>query len=273
MREAKVTSVEETPFYRILAVGDQGTGKTSQINTLRGRKFCYLFDPNARLSLAPGIDYVEFLPDEADLDLSAKTLMSPDKQATIDRPVIKTVPDLYEEFYRDIAERRATGFFENYQWICVDSMTTLSDIVMDRILYLANRSGKHPEQADWTAEMNLMKNIVRSLTSMPINLFMTGHIERMKDDKTGKIHFQIVVTGKNRLRIPLRFSDTLGFYTDTNDKGVQRYYCNLVRDNDFPFLRSSLLRKGVKSPIDVTLDFSKTLEGQGLGGVLSTKGK
>jgi len=59
----------------IFALGEIGAGKTSQIATLPGRKFAYLFDPNALNSLSGhDVDYEEYNVNAMDLDLSIKSL-------------------------------------------------------------------------------------------------------------------------------------------------------------------------------------------------------
>lgn len=66
-------TAHESSTHKFLLLGDTGSGKTTQFLTLPGRKFIYLFDPNAILSLqGHDIDYEEFLPDS--LNLSIKSL-------------------------------------------------------------------------------------------------------------------------------------------------------------------------------------------------------
>ena len=66
---------EVSPVESILAIGTTGVGKTTQFLTLPGKKFIYLFDPNALRSLAGhDVDYEEFRIDSMDLDLSVKSL-------------------------------------------------------------------------------------------------------------------------------------------------------------------------------------------------------
>ena len=44
--------------HKILILGKTGSGKTTQFLTLPGKKFIYLFDPNAILTLQDGSDLV-----------------------------------------------------------------------------------------------------------------------------------------------------------------------------------------------------------------------
>ena len=63
----------ETSAHKFFLLGDTGAGKTAQFLTLPGKKFIYLFDPNAILTLrGHDVDYEEYLPDR--LNLSVKSL-------------------------------------------------------------------------------------------------------------------------------------------------------------------------------------------------------
>lgn len=251
-----------TENQSILLIGPVGQGKTTLYRTLPGRKFVYCFDPNAKNALrgSKDIDFVEFTPDVSDVDIAVKTL----KAKTFDSSSAKErkEPTTYTDWEADWEERYATGFFEKYDWIIFDSLTTLSEIIMDRVQHLNMRLGKQPEQADWAAEMNTMKSIVRAAMSVG-NVVCVAHTETDKDELTGAIHGKLVLTGKGRLRVPLRFSHIIGCKTDRNSKGEQQYFSKTTQDRMWPAVRTSI--EELKGEVDVTIDFNKPLEGQGLG--------
>lgn len=256
--------IKEVAGYKILAVGQPGTGKSTQYSTLPGRKFLYIFDPNSKESLQGDIEYIEFIPDITDLNIAAKTLRSPDKQKTVDKPSIKeTEPKTFLEFEADFSERWQKKYFDDFDWVGFDGLTTLSEIMLDRITYLAKRPGKAPEQADYTAEMALMKGVIRVLSSLP-NIYCTAHLEIQKDELIGKIYWQLLVVGKNRTRVPLRFTDVLGF-----DNDGPKYVIKTEREKDNPVIRvTQRIKRGRSNPIDVTINPNKPIIGQGLGGLL-----
>jgi hypothetical protein len=263
----------EASGYKILNVGQPGSGKTTQFSTLPGKKFIYLFDPNAKESLSGDIEYQEFIPDITDLDISAKSLRAPEKQKTVDKPTLKdTEPLTFINFEKDFAQRYNEGYFKGFDWVGFDGLTTLSEIMMGRIQYLAKRPGKNPEQADYTAEMNMMKSVIRVLSSLP-NIYCTAHVEMMKDDLRGGVYWQLVVTGKNRLRIPLRFNEVIGYYSElVAGKGVE-YYIKTEPDRDHPVIRTTARLRKTSSPVTVTLNRSRPIVGQGLGGLIPWKTK
>lgn len=258
----------------ILALGGIGSGKTTSMMTLPGKGFVYFFDPNGA-SVIQGadcdIDYAEFAPSPEEMDWGVKPVK---KEAARDpsaqvraKKLAEVEPRAYFEWEADFFERRDSGFFDSYNWIGMDSATTFSQIVMDRVQFLNKRYGKHPEQADYTAQMNTINNVVRGLAAMRKHLYFTAHIELMKDETTGKVYGQPVLTGKLRIRLPLLFSEILGFAADQKESGKVKYTIQTRPDRDFGALRSAM--RGVGFIEDVTVDFNRPMQGQGLGGLLT----
>lgn len=244
---------------RVLVAGEIGVGKSTQIATLPGKKFVYVFDPNTIPSLeGHDIDYMPFIPDVSDVDLAIKTL----KKGVGDKSREKVDPKTYLAWEEDFDKRYDSDFFLGYDWLGFDSLTTLSEIVMDRVQFLNGRLGKHPEQADYTAEMNAFRNIFRAVTSLDCNLYCTAHLEPHKDDTIGKTYFQLIMTGRNRTRIPMRFSQIYALEVDAN-KEKANYLCHTVPDRWFRNLRTNI--RGLKPTEDVTIDWMENPVGQGLG--------
>jgi hypothetical protein len=255
--------VAEAGRDQILVVGGIGVGKTTLFRTLPGKKFIYAFDPNCVRALrGSDIEYMEFCPDYTDIDLSAKTLRAPEKQVKIDKSSRKDVePMTYVNWERDFEGRLEDGFFRDHTWIGFDSITTFSEIIMDRIQYLNGRLGKHPEQADWTAQMNVTRNVFRVANSV-CNVYAAAHTETFKDEFTGRVHGKIMVTGRNRIRIPLMFAHIFALHVEPG-KGTSpaSYVLKTTADRENPVVRTALNLNAVE---DITLDMRRPLEGQGI---------
>lgn len=249
--------------YQLMTVGGIGTGKTTLFRSLPGKKFMYVFDPNGLAALDNSdIDYIEFIPDVTEVSIAARTLKASTDATRHDKSSKEVEPMAYPEFEADLLERVSTGYFEKYDWIGVDSASTLQDIIMDRVLWLAGRPGKHPEEADWTSQMNTFRNVCRVLSPLA-NLYMTAHTEVQKDELTGKIHGRILMTGKNRLRVPTLFANIIA--TSCEDG---KFWVKTKPDSKDPVVRVSprlRLALGDSTVVDVTMDLHKALEGQGLG--------
>lgn len=260
-RDAHVTSK-----HKILALGDTGAGKTSQILTLPGKKFAYLFDPNAKLSLRGyDVEYEEFLPDEFNLAIHS---LAKDKGDKPNRPIQST---LYQEWEKDFNDKISGGFFEGYEWICFDSATTFLDLIMDRVLSINGRFGQWPQQDDYGPQMLTFTNVVRSITAGGKGVYMTGHLDVRQDDLTKRIFRQPMMTGRLTKKIPLLFSDIFVCEAENDGQGKVNWKIQTVPDRMTTCVRTSI--KGLEPFEDVTIDWSQPPEGQGVGGLINWETK
>lgn len=252
----------------VLATGKASVGKTTQILTLPGKKLIYVFDPNCLQSLFPhmsgqDISILKFIPDIGEVDISIKTL----SKAIFDESgrKKKIEPRMYVEFEKDFTDRHASGFFDQFDWVCFDGITPLGAMIMDRVQYRNNRLGKHPEQGDYTAQMNTLLHLFRAITAGKYNTYTSAHIEVRRDEYTGKSEGQLLITGRLRTRLPALFTQIFGMDSDASkDEGV--YTAQTVQDRNFPACRTNI--QGVKVVEDIRIDFSKDPIGQGIGGIL-----
>lgn len=254
---------KETTAHRILILGDTGSGKTTQLLTLPGKKFAYLFDSNALLSLRGyDIDYEEFLPDRLNLNINSLSASKGGDKVTSHKN------DMFMEWQKDFEEKINGGFFDAYDVIAMDSATTLLDLAMDRILTINGRPGQWPQQDDYGPQMVVFTNICRTLTSLGKTVYMTGHLEVRQAEGSAKMLRQPMMTGRLRTKIPLLFSDIFVAEAQNDGKGNVSHVLQTVPDKITTTVRTSI--KGLEPYEDVSLDFSKDLEGtQGLGLILS----
>lgn len=246
----------------ILILGDTGSGKTTQYLTLPGKKYAYLFDPNAKLSLRGyDVDYDEYLP--AQVNTAIHSLA---KEKGGDKPSVKA-SDTYVQFEQEFNERLGNGFFDPYDWISFDSATTLLDLMMDRVLTINGRFGQWPQQDDYGPQMIAFINLCRNITAMGKGVYVTGHLDQAKQDKvTKKVGRQPMMSGRLIAKVPLLFSEVFGAETDLDDKGQVAYLLQTVKGGDFSTVRTSI--KGLNPTENITIDFSKDPVRQGLGGIL-----
>lgn len=250
-------TARETARNKFLLLGNTGAGKTTQLLTLPGRKFAYLFDPNAILSLqGHDLDYEEFLPDRLNLSIKSLAKDKGDKTTQFKN-------DLYVEWEKDFNDKLNTGFFDQYDVIAFDSATTFLDLIMDRVLTINGRAGSWPQQDDYGPQMLAFTGVCRSLMAMGKTIFMTGHLETKQDQLTQRIMREPMMTGRLKTKIPLLFSDIYICEAENDGRGVVKHKIQTVPDRMTPTVRSSI--KGLQPFEDVTLDFTKPLEGQGIG--------
>lgn len=272
MKEVSAATDYKSEGNSLLGVGYGGGGKTQGIVTIPGRKFVYVFDPNALETLKGfnNVDYVSFIPEQIDLD--AVTLKGNVRDSYSKAPEPRT----YVEFEQDFEERLASGFFEDYDCIAIDSATSLQDICYDRIMFLNGRFGKWPEIADHTGVVNTVTKIMRTASAIrhsdggKLLLYLTAHIDLDKDETSGRILHRMAVVGALRRRLPLLFANIWLCYSEPNKDGRPRWLVRTSPDRYTPFLRSAV--RGLEPVEDVTIDDWRKPEGEGIGGILNYDG-
>lgn len=257
---ANAKNAHETSAEKVLLLGDTGGGKTTQILTWPGKKFAYLFDPNAILSLqGHDIEYEEFMPDR--LNLSVKSL-SKDKGG--DRTTNYS-NQLYVSWEKDFNERIQGGYFQDIDLIVMDSATTFLDLIMDRVLTINGRAGTWPQQDDYGPQMVTFQNVCRQLTALGKPVVMTGHVETQQDKLTQRIYRAPMMTGRLKVKIPLLFSDIFVCEASNDGRGNIKHTIQTVPDRTMTTVRTSI--KGLQPNEDVTIDWKKDPVGQGVGGL------
>lgn len=254
----------QSATQKILMLGAAGSGKTSAIWTLPGRKFAYVFDPNSVASLRGlDIEYEEFLPDTLELDASLRGF---NKGSKDDKPLTKREPTTYLRWTEDLNKRHEQGYFANVDWLCIDSLTLLANAVMDRIMFLNGRYGGIEDLSDFRVAGSKIAEVFRSLCSLPVNIYATGHIQSFQDDKTKRIETQINLPGKARQLLHLLFSNIWLASGSTDDK--QEYSIRTRPEpRGFQHIRTTL--QGLADIESMTVKDWKNPERYGVGRLLA----
>jgi hypothetical protein len=260
-----------SPTKRILIAGNTGTGKTSQIWTLPGRKFAYIFDPNALSSLKGcDLDYEVFFPDIGMVDTGLKGFNKGSKSDS--NRSKRAEPKVYNLWEDHINTHYEKGFFNDYQWLIFDSATFFSKAVMDRQLYINNRYGGTEEIADYKIVGAKFAEIMTPITTSHLNIFMTAHLSVYQDEKTSKVTTQLFLPGRARNLMPLQFTDVLQALTIEDEKKGVRYVIRTRPDpRGLQDIRTSI--PGLETIEDVTIEDFKHPERYGLGALLSRERK
>lgn len=246
-------------FHKLLVLGKTGAGKTQQMFTLPGCKFAYLFDPAAMLTLR-GLDleYEEFLPDVLEMDATLKGFNKDSKDDKM--PLIKgqkvteREPTVYMRWVEDINKKADSGFFDEFDWLCIDSLTLLASAVMDRNMWLNKRYGGLEELSDYRVVGSKIASVFQAICALKINLYCTGHISSFQDEKTKRIEYQINLPGKSRTLLPLLFSNIWEARATQDDKAG---YIILTKPEARGFQDIRTTIKGLKPTEDVTIDLTK----------------
>jgi len=259
------------PFHRILVAGRTGTGKSAQIWTLPGKRFAYIFDPNS-LSTLKGcdVDYEEFYPDFLEMDATLKGFNKGSKSDVMPGRTKKLEPHVYMNWIEDLNAKVEKGFFKDYQWLCLDSLTFLTKATMDRQLYINNRYGDIEELGDYRVVGSKLTDLFNSLSGLQINLYATCHLSTFQDEHTKKVETQIMLPGKARSYLPLLFTNVWLAQTGEGEKGQVKYEVRTRPDpRGLQDVRSSI--QGLRTIEDVTITGFGDLAKGGIGALLDPR--
>ena len=258
--------ITDTGFENILLVGQTGSGKTTLIRSLPGKVFAYLFDPNAKRSLiGADIDFEEWLPDTAELDVTIKKFNRDSKPS--DRPSSKREPRVYIDWCESLAKKSEEKFFAPYDWVCFDSITFLQRACFDRQMYINNRFGGVEELADYRIVGSKLSDLFRSITSEGINILCTGHITEWQDELTKKITTQLSLAGSAKTMIPLMFTQIWMCHSKSEEMKPKFVIQTMPESRGLQCIRSSI--SGLEMFVDVTIDDFSNAQKLGIAKILN----
>jgi hypothetical protein len=249
---------------KFLVYGRTGAGKSCGLLTHPGKKFAYVFDPAGLESFAGyDVEYEMFVPD---MKIKKGKLGKGSRSVEMLRPD----PSLYLAFEKDFEDKASSGFFDQFDIIAFESLTTLMDMMMWYILDAQGRGNSAPEIQDYYFRTDGMKNIVRVAAANTRTVYCSAHVETSQDETTKRIETSLFLPASLKAGLPLLFSEVLLVFAETDaKKGVPRYFVQLLPDRKCPDIRTSL--KNVKHQEDITVDWSRPPAGQGLFGLYSAK--
>jgi GTPase SAR1 family protein len=262
---------------KFLVYGKAGSGKTTLFRTIPGRKFLYMFDPAGLNSISSTDDifYEQFLIDTVPMSVNTlkgvKDSQSPSYQKM----------ETYVRWENDFSNRIDKGWFTDptveidgvkggFDAIGFDSLTTLTDLVMDRILELNQRAGKNPELGDYGILANTISRIIRNATSLDIPVYLTAHEAATQDKLMRTISYEIMVPGQLKSKLPLLFSEIYHATATVDGKGKQVYQIATAADDTYALARcSNVIREaGMQLFQDVTIANLSDPTKSGLGPIL-----
>lgn len=262
---------------KFLVYGKAGSGKTSLFRTLPGRKFLYMFDPAGMNSIVStdNIFYEEFLVDV--LPMSVNTL----KGVKDSQSPASIAMETYVRWENDFQKRLDSGWFTNpdveidgvkggFDAIGFDSLTTLTDIVMDRILQLNQRAGKNPELGDYGILTNTLARIIRNAAATNCILYLTAHEQASQDKLLRTVSNEIMVPGQLKVKLPLLFSEIYHATAMVDEKtGKPLYQIATIADEGYSLARCSQVVRDAGLPLvaNVTIN-TPDPENSGLGPIV-----
>jgi GTPase SAR1 family protein len=269
--------IHEEAKQKFLFYGNVGSGKTTLCRSLPGRKFLYMFDPAGLNSIKPVDDiyYETFMPDAVSMTVATLKGIRDVKAPTY------AASETYVRWEKDFELRLSQKFFTDpnveidrvrggFDTIILDSLTTLSDLIMDRILEINNRSGKNPEVSDYGVLAMTIKRIVRNAAATGCYVALTAHEQADQDKLLRTVSNKIMVPGQLKITLPILFSDIWHTKVDRDSNGKVKYLAETIPVDMYPTMRCSL---DLPTSIDVTIPHDCADPTKfGIGAILRSKG-
>ena len=189
--------------YNVLVYGDTGTGKTKLISTCRRPILVHSFDPGGTLTIRREIEEGWIV---ADTRWEAEDSKQSPKW------------DAWEaEYFR----LKREGAFNMFATFAIDSLTTLGQLAMNKVLKAVGRPGGVPFQQDYLPQMTMLENVIRDVLSLPCDVIVTAHPDSEKDEATGRLFIGPMVTGKLKVRLPLLFTEIYATISKQTSYGTE----------------------------------------------------
>jgi hypothetical protein len=213
-----------TETFNAIIMGDIGSGKTHLLRTARRPIFIDSFDPGGTKTLRDDPGYMK----------AGGILV--DSRFEREDPKKPSVMKLWD---KEFNRRRQEGFFNNIGTYVIDSATTWADAVMNFVLQSNNRAGGTPQQMDWMIQMNIIRDAMKVMCSLPCDCILTAHIDFDKDEATGRMMGGLMMTGKLKKKIPLLFDEI--YLATAKDSAKGTVYSLQTRPSTmFPGIRTRL---------------------------------
>ena len=200
-----------------LVIGPSGSGKTKLLETCRRPIHVDSFDPDGTTTIRKGINEGWILAD------------------TRYEREDPTDPYAFELWDSEYNRRKDGDYFSNIGTYALDfSMwcEAIMNLVLKGLVRKADRSSKAPisssylripQENDWPIQMNIIKNALTDILSLPCDIMILGHTEDKKDKQGTVISRGLYVTGKLTLRLPRLFEEIWYMKVEETAKGPEYY--------------------------------------------------
>jgi len=208
----KLSELKTDENIKILLFGESGSGKTCFASNFPGPTHYYDFDLKVGSvnSFNKNIDHITF--DQYPLDKS-----DPGGAG--------------KRFNHDMGELKklaVKGEFP-YKTIVIDSLTTLSDRLMEHIMRenpgvkrTPTKLAQAPALQDYGMFRIFMKQFIAEILALPCNIIMVAHVEIIKDETTGQLLRVPMLTGKLAKELVIYFEEV--YYAYVEGEGSSRKY-------------------------------------------------
>ena len=212
--------------FTALILGESGSGKSFLIRTARKPVHVDIFDPGGTINLDDLIRKGEIVADIRWMGEDPRN------------------PHVFKEWEKVSKERLRSGYFNYFGTYVLDSSTTWANTIMNQQMKEAGLAGEAPRFThDYVPQKVKIQNWINTFMTLPCDFFLTGHLEGLKDDVTGRMSYRYMVTGKAQVTIPLLFDEIYVMDPKSTASGVE--YRILTQSTGTHLARSRMAKKGL----------------------------
>lgn len=206
-----------TDRLRLIILGEYGTGKTCCAMNCRFPVLLDSFDPGGTTSrlLTPYIKDHRIL-----------------RMPIFERESLKT-PKAFELYQAHFTKLINSGIFSKIGTYYPDSLTNLGDIIMYKVLHDDGKdTTDKPEWKHYLKQQLYLISIVKQWTALPCDVVTTGHIIPVRDEETDRTYYNMMITGKLSVKIPLLFNEIFIMLAKRTSTGTS-YQFQTTSDNKY----------------------------------------
>jgi hypothetical protein len=212
--------------FTLLLLGESGGGKSYFAHTCRKPVLIDQFDPGGAKGLRDYIAKGEIIVDSRWSNEDPKN------------------PSVFRDWENEMKNRERMGLWDHIGTYFLDSATTWSDAIMNQVLKIAGLAGEAPRFThDYVPQKIKIINWIKYMMKLPCDFILTGHLQKSKDEATGRFIYEFMTTGKASVTIPLLFDEI--WIMDPVDKAKGTEYRVLTESSGAKIARSRLSKGGV----------------------------
>lgn len=231
--------------FRLLLLGESGSGKTFFLRTCRKPVLIDSFDPGGSKGLR---DYVE----KGEIIIDSRWEAEDPKR-----------PTMYKLWQAEMAARTRLKLWDHIGTYAIDSATMWSEAIMNWVQNAKGRAGEPPKfTKDYVPQKTEIRNWIRAIMKdVSSDFILIGHLRAAEDQVTGQVHYRFMTTGQGMVVIPLLFDEIWVASPQKVAGGVK--YQILTESTGIHMARSRLSKGGVLDSIEEP-DMKKILKKVGM---------
>ena len=167
--------------------------------------------------------------------------------------------DTYDDIQKFEQKLKEFGMKCDYQTLVIDSVTTMQEEMMRRILLLNRKT--EPTLHEWMVLVRNMRDLFGRITKFPQHIVVTAHEELVRDEISGEVLIQPLIVGKMANSLPIFYDECYRAQVGRDKEGKPIYQIMTTATTKY----TAKSRLGCLSTVEVP-DFKVIMEKTKKGG-------